>query len=236
MRDTLHIVDTLFKHSLFTVLGIAIFLSGCSDYVHTQRYTFESETESDTSHIQLRENIEFNWSAPPNKKAYTGAQNASELMQALNADYNRGHSKTEVSIYRKAAGIETLNYVSIYTEREIDARYAREEWLQRLLDKGAIIENLGDYSRYLSKRHTLALLEDNPNLRQSGIFDIPPTADWETYKAIYMDRLVNTRIEVIGTTEQSYRRENGPFSTSVTITEGIRTGKSGNYSRSRSHN
>ena len=140
--------------------------------MHTQRYIFESET----SNIQLREHIEFDWSAPPNKKEYTGPQNARELMQALDAEYDRGHSKTEVSIHRKAAGVETLNYVSTYTEREVDSRYPRKEWLQRLLDKGATIENLGDYSRYLSKRHTLALLEDNPNLRQSGIFDIPLTA------------------------------------------------------------
>ena len=224
MKSIFCSIDVVSRLAIFTVLGLAIFLSSCSDYSHTQRYIFESET----ANTQLREHIEFDWSAPPNKEKYTGPQNARELMQALDAEYDRGHSKTEVSIHRKAAGVETLNYVSIFTEREIDARYAREAWLQGLLDRGVTIENLGDYSSYLSKRHTLALLEDNPNLRQSGIFDIPPTADWETYKATYIDTLVDTRIEVTGTAEQSYRSENGPFSTSVTITESIHTGKSKN--------
>ncbi len=78
-------------------------------------------------------------------------------------------------------------------------------------------------TRYLSKRHTLALLEDNPNLRQLGILDIPPTADWETYKAAYRDKLVHHRIEILGTSEQSHHSENGPFSSSFTITETFHT-------------
>ena len=223
MKRILQSRDIPFKFPLFTVLGLAIFLSGCTTYSHMQRYIFESET----SNIRLREHIEFNWSAPPNHKKYTGHQNARELMQALNADYNRGHSKTEVSIHRKGTGIKTTNYGITFTEREIDARYAREEWLQRLLDRGVTIENFGDYSCYLSKRHTLALLEDNPNLRQSGIFDIPPTQDWETYKAAYIDKLVNNQIILLKTTEQSRHSENGPFR-SVNIIENLYTGKSRN--------
>lgn len=223
MKRILQNRDVLLKLPLFTALGLAIFLSGCTTYSHVQRYIFESET----SDIQLREHIEFDWSAPPNHKKYTGPQNARELMQALNADYNRGHSKTEVSIHRKGTGIKTTNYRSTFTEREIDARYAREAWIQHLLDRGVTIENFGDYSRYLSKRHTLALLEDNPNLRKSGIFDIPPTEDWETYKAAYIDKLVNERIEHLKTTEQSRRSENGPFR-SVKIIENLHTVKSRN--------
>lgn len=223
MKRIMQSRNILFKFPLFTVLGFAIFLSGCTDYSHTQRYIFESETPN----IRLREHVEFNWSAPPNHKKYTGPQNARELMKALNADYNRGHSKTEVSIHRKSTGIKTTNYGSTFTEREIDARYAREEWLQRLLDSGVTIENFGDYSCYLSKRHTLALLEDNPNLRQSGIFDIPPMEDWETYKAAYIDKLVNDQIKLLKTTEQSSSSENGPFR-SVNIVENFHTGKSSN--------
>ncbi|RKU15072.1 hypothetical protein C6500_20475 [Candidatus Poribacteria bacterium] len=208
MKSPLYSVDVLFRLPLFTVLGLTIFF-GCSTYSHTQRY--ESEISSEISSIRLREHIEFNWSAPPNGKKYTGPQNARELMQALNADYNRGHSKTEVSIHHKGTGIKTTNYGSTFTEREIDARYAREEWLQHLLDRGVTIENFGDYARYLSKRHTLALLKDNPNLWQSGIFGIPPTQDWETYKAAYIDKLVKERIKHLLTTEQSRHSENGPF-------------------------
>ena len=219
MKNILCSGDAPARLSLFTVLGLAIFLSSCSDYSHTQRYIFESEI----ANIQLRERIEFNWSAPVNHQKYTGPRNAYELMQALNADYNRGHSKTEVNIHRKGVGIKTINYDSTYTEREIDARYAREEWLQRLLDGGVTIASFGDYAHYLSKRHTLALLEDNPTLRQLGILDIPPTADWETYKAAYIDKLVHHRIEILGTKEQSHRSENGTFSASVNITETFHT-------------
>ena len=223
MKRILQSRAILFTFPLFTVLGLAVLLSSCNAHSHIQRHIFESETPN----IRLREYIEFNWSAPSNHKKYTGSQNARELMQALNADYNRGHSKTEVSIYRKGTGIKTRNYDSTFTEREIDARYAREEWLQHLLDRGVTIENFGDYSRYLSKRHTLALLEDNPNLRQSGIFDILPTEDWETYKTAYIDRLVNDRIKVLKTTEHFHHSENGPFGTSVNIIEEFHTGKSG---------
>ncbi len=223
MKSNPYSVDVLFRLPLLTILGLAIFLSSCTAYSHIQRYIFESET----SNIRLREHIEFDWSASPDHKKYTGSPNARELMQALNADYNRGHSKTEVSIHRKDTGIKTTNYDSTFTEREIDARYAREEWLQPLLDRGVTIENLGDYSRYLSKRHTLALLEDNPNLWQLGIFDIPPTKDWEIYKAAYIDKLVNDRIQLLKTTEHSRHSENGPFR-SVNIIENFHTGKSSN--------
>ena len=218
MKNTFRSVDILFRFSLFTVLGLAIFPSSCSDYSHTQKYISENEI----ANTRLSEHIEFSWSAPPNHKKYTGAQNARELMQAFNADYNRGHAKTEVSIHRKGIGIKTANHVSTFTEREIEARYPREKWLQRLLDAGVTIENFGDYSRYLSKRHTLAFLEDNPHLRQSGILDIPPTTDWETYKAAYIDKLVHHRIEILGTRKQFHHSENGPFSKS-TITETFHT-------------
>ncbi len=223
MKNTFRSAGLLFSLSLFTVLGLAIFLGSCSDYSHTEKYTYKSGI----ANIQLGEHVEFSWSAPPNHKKYDGPQNARELMQAFNGNYNRGHAKIEVSIHRKGVGIKTINYHTAYTDREIDARYAREEWLQRLLDGGVTIENFGDYSHYLSKRHTLALLEDNPNLWQLGILDIPPTTDWATYKAAYMDKLVHHRIEILGTRKQFHHSENGPFS-SVTITESIRTGNSKN--------
>ena len=43
MKSILCSIDVLSRLSLFTVLGLAIFLSGCSDYSHTQKYIFESE-------------------------------------------------------------------------------------------------------------------------------------------------------------------------------------------------
>ena len=125
-----------------------------------------------------------------NDKKYTGSQNVQELMKALDADYNKGHAKTEVSLSRKDNGIETESYSSNLTISEIDARYPRAEWLQLLLERGIIIGNFYEYASTLLHRHALALLEDNPNLWQSGVLDIPPTDDWETYKAAYIDKLV----------------------------------------------
>ena len=150
--------------------------------------------------------IEFNEKVPPSDKKYTGHQNAQELMKALDADYNKGHAKTEVSVSRKGNGIETESYSSNLTISEIDARYPRAEWLQLLLERGIIIGNFYEYAFNLSQRHALALLEDNPNLWQSGVLDIPPTDDWETYKAAYIDKLVEierTKAEIERTIESS---------------------------------
>jgi len=156
--------------------------------------------------IRLCVRTEFNEKAPPSDKKYTGPQNAQELMKALDADYNKGHAKTEVSVSRKGNGIETESYSSNLTISEIDARYPRVEWLQLLLDRGIIIGNFYEYASTLSHRHALALLEDNPNLWQSGVLDIPPTDDWETYKAAYIDKLVEiegTKAKIEGTIEHS---------------------------------
>ena len=150
--------------------------------------------------------IIFNEKVPPSDKKYTGSQNAQELMKALDADYNKGHAKTEVSISRKGNGIETESYSSDLTIREIDARYPRAEWLQLLLERGIIIGNFYEYAFNLSQRHALAFLEDNPHLWQSGVLDIPPTDDWETYKAAYIDKLVEierTKAEIERTIESS---------------------------------
>ena len=87
--------------------------------------------------------------------------------------------------------VDEKRHVSQFTNEEIDARYPRAAWLQMLLDKGITIEHFGEYASYLSKRHTLAFLKDNPNLRNAGILDILPTDNWETYKAAYIDKLAN---------------------------------------------
>ena len=188
MKSILHSVDTLSRLPLFTVLGLAIFLGGCS-------YSYTHTSEMGSSSMVLREDIKLKWTTLGGFKQYTGPQNAPELIKTLDEDYNRGHSKTEVSVYRKIDGINTTSHTSKLTISEIDARYPRAEWLQTLLDRGITIGNIHDYSQYLLKRHTLALLEDNPNLRQSGILSIPPTDDWETYKAAYIDKLVTDYIK-----------------------------------------
>ena len=188
MNLTFQNIGILLGHPLFTVLGLAIFLAGCStNYSYTHTRGFGSEIS--TSKLQLREHIKFHWISLPTPGKYTGSQDVRELMEALDAGYNRGHSKTEVSLSHTVNN-EKISYSSNLTEYEIDARYPRAEWLQMLLERGITVENFGDYSRYLLKRHTLALLEDNPNLWQSEILDIPSTDNWETYKAAYIDKLI----------------------------------------------
>ena len=78
---------------------------------------------------------------------------------------------------------------------EIDARHSRVEWLQMLLQRGITIENFDDYRIYLSKRHTLAFLEDNPDLREIRFLGMPLTDDGKAYKVAYIDKLVTKQIE-----------------------------------------
>lgn len=184
MKSTFRNVEGLLTVPLFTVLGIVIFLGGC-----TYSYTFSHEKGS--SDMRLREEVKFNWRTAPNgSKKYSGPQNAQEIMDALDSDYNTGLLKAEVSVFRKVGEKEITTHSSNLTMHEIDARYPRVEWLQLLLDRGITIENFHNYSVHLLKRHTLAFLEDNPGLRQSEILDIPPANDWEIYKAAYIDKLV----------------------------------------------
>lgn len=184
MNSTFQDVNLLLILSFSAVLGIVIFLGGC-----TYSYTFSHENGS--SDMRLREEVQFNWrTAPHGSKKYIGPQNAQEIMDALDSDYNTGLLKAEVSVFRKVGEKKITTHSSNLTIHEIDARYPRAEWLQLLLDRGIIIENFHNYSGHLLKRHTLAFLEDNPDLRQLEIFDIPPTDDWETYKSAYIDKLV----------------------------------------------
>ncbi len=98
--------------------------------------------------------------------------------------------------------VDGKRHVSQFTNEEIDARYPRAAWFQILLDKGITIEHFREYASYLSKRHTLAFLKDNPNLRNAGILDILPTDNWETYKAAYIDKLVSDHAKLRNAAER----------------------------------
>ena len=199
MKSIFHDRKALTRLSLFATLGLAIFW-GVSIYLSAHGHDIGS------SNMQLREHIELDSKAPFVYKTYTGPQNAQKLMKALDADYNESLAKTRVSISGKftakttrddkGTGSKTTTYSSDLTLSEIDARYPRAEWLQMLLDKGITIEDSLEYASLLSKRYTLALLEDNPDLQQSGFLGIPPTDDWETYKAAYIDKLVHDHTKI----------------------------------------
>jgi hypothetical protein len=117
---------------------------------------------------------------------HDGPQTVQALMNAFDAAYNRRYSKVRV-IASHNGGLYSSELV---ISGEIDAKYPRETWLQLLLDRGITIEDFGDYTSYLSKRHTLVFLEDHPDLRKLQIRDILPANDWEAHKAVYIDKLV----------------------------------------------
>ena len=199
MKSIFHGSETLARLSLFTTLGLAIF-----GMVFT--YLSANGHEIRSPNIQLREHIELDAKAPFVYKKYPGPQNVQELMNALDEDYNKSLAKTHVSVSGKftakttktgkVTGAKTTTYSSDLTLSEIDARYPRAEWLQLLLDKGITIDDSLEYASLLSKRYTLALLEDNPDLQQSEFLGIPPTDDWDTYKVAYIDKLVNDHTKI----------------------------------------
>ena len=208
MKSVFHGRETLTRLPLFATLGLAIFW-GVFTYLSAHGH------EIGSPNMQLREQIELDPKAPFVYKTYTGPQNVQELMKALDADYTKSLAKTRVSVSGKftakttktgkVTGTNTTTYSSDLTLSEIDARYPRAEWLQLLLDKGITIDDSLEYASLLSKRYTLALWEDNPVLQQSGLLDIPPTDDWETYKAAYIDKLVNNHIKIQAAAEQIER-------------------------------
>ena len=139
------------------------------------------------------ESIEGKPSVPDTTpETYTGPQTVKGLMNAFDAAYNQRFSKAKV-IAGFGDGVVYSSELAI--SGEIDARHSRVEWLQMLLERGITIEDFDDYRIYLSKRHTLAFLEDNPDLRKIGFLGMPLTDDQAAYKVAYIDKLVTKRIE-----------------------------------------
>lgn len=167
--------------ALLTVLGITTLLG------------FQANSQTVKTFI---ESIESRPSAPDSTpEAYDGPQTVKGLMNAFDAVYNQRYSKARV-IALFEDGEDGVVYSSELAIRgEIDARHSRVEWLHMLLQRGITIEDFDDYRIYLSKRHTLAFLEDNLDLRKIGFRGMPLTDDLEAYKVAYIDKLVAKRIE-----------------------------------------
>lgn len=79
---------------------------------------------------------------------------------------------------------------SQFTLTEIDARYPRNTWLQLLLERNIIIENLANYFFLMGHRYQLAFWEDNPYLWETEIQGVSSTEAWEAYKTAYIDELI----------------------------------------------
>ena len=122
---------------------------------------------------------------------YNGPQTVKGLMNAFDAVYNQKYSKARVMALCEDGVVYSSE---LAVSGEIDARYSRVEWIQMLLQRGITIENFDDYRIYLSKRHTLAFLEDNPDLREIGFLDMPLTDDREAYKVAYINKLVHDKV------------------------------------------
>ncbi len=125
-------------------------------------------------------------------EAYDGPQTVKALMDTFDAAYNQKYSKARVMALC-ADGIVYSSELAV--SGEIDARYSRVEWLRMLLQRGITIENFDDYRIYLSKRHTLAFLEDNRDLQKIGFLDMPLMNDRGAYKVAYIDKLVHDKVE-----------------------------------------
>ena len=125
---------------------------------------------------------------------YNGPQTVKGLMNAFDAVYNQKYSKARVMALCKDGVVYSSE---LAVSGEIDARYSRVEWLQMLLQRGITIENFDDYRIYLSKRHTLAFLEDNPDLQKIGFLDMPLMNDREVYKVAYINKLVHDKVRKV---------------------------------------
>ena len=142
---------------------------------------------------------EFNGGITYSSKEYAGPQTISELMNVFDEIYDLKHSDTTVTVFSREsiaeinpdevtglhAWQELLSKEGIssqFTLTEIDARYPRNTWLQRLLERNIIIENLADYFFVMGHRYQLAFLEDNPYLWETEIQGVSSTEAWEAYK------------------------------------------------------
>ncbi|MCG9133841.1 hypothetical protein J5I95_19405 [Candidatus Poribacteria bacterium] len=126
--------------------------------------------------------------SPPQAQDYAILQTVKELRATYDADYNRKHKDTPVRVSYTIGNTEILAYDENVPLTEVDAKYPRDEWLQMLLDKGITIKNADTYWEYLFLRDTLVHLERQQHVWTSGLFDIPSTTDWETYKTAYIER------------------------------------------------
>ncbi len=112
------------------------------------------------------------------------------LREAYDEKYNERYAITSGNFSITQDGTTVFAYKFPLLLSEVDAKYPRDAWLQMLLEKGVTIDNFEEYWAYLSKRDTLVELENQPEIWGSGLFDIPPTGDWETYKAAYLKQMV----------------------------------------------
>ena len=156
----------------------------------TTLFGFQANSQTVNAFIESIENRSPKPLTTP--EAYDGPQTVKALMNAFDAAYNQKYSKAKVIALCEGGAVYSSE---LAISGEIDARYSRVEWLQMLLERGITIEGFDDYRIFLSKRHTLAFLEDNPDLRKIGFLGMPLVDDREAYKVAYINKLVHDRVQ-----------------------------------------
>ena len=125
--------------------------------------------------------------SPPQTQDYATLQTVKELRNTYDEGYDRKHEDAAVRVSYNVGDAEIFAYDEKISLAEVDAKYPRDTWLQMLLDKGVTIKTADAYWEYLFLRETLVHLERQPQAWTSGLFGIPSTEDWETYKAAYIE-------------------------------------------------
>ena len=141
--------------------------------------------------------------SPPQTQDYADLQTVKELRDTYDEGYNRKHKDTTVRVSYTVGDAEIFAYDESVPLAEVDAKYPRDAWLQMLLDKGVTIKNANAYWEYLFLRDTLVHLERQPQVWTSGLFEIPATEDWETYKAAYIERELGQIQKRLGKTQHA---------------------------------
>lgn len=97
---------------------------------------------------------------------HEGPQTPEALMESFDEKYSRGA------------------YAS-----QLDEKYPRSEWLQMYVDNGWVLKDYNAYKAALGHRWDVERAENNPEQWTSGLLNIPPTDDWETYKTAFIERI-----------------------------------------------
>ena len=74
---------------------------------------------------------------------------------------------------------------------EMDMKYPRAQWIQRCLERGALFQDYGDYSGFLSARHAVIDYENDPNsdlnMDMKEYYGLPPDASLAEYMNAVVD-------------------------------------------------
>ena len=126
-----------------------------------------------------------------NLKAESRHTDHDSALPAIDSDFHHPFH-VEAFNYEGPQTVERLleMFQEMAADAVLDERYPQEEWIARVLAKGYTIEGWEDYAGFLTARRNLIGLERTPDVWASGRLGIPPTDDFETYKAAYMDRKI----------------------------------------------